>query len=89
MVVNLLASFWWLPVGGWSIASEEAMGANVYSGGNIRRITIKREVLEKIAKLLDITAAELKQGSAIDITISTPSGRKRLLARKGRSRQRK
>ena len=71
------------------------MGAYVQSGGNVRRITIKREVLEKIAKLLNITSAERKQGSAIHIAISTkgapppPGGPKGLRAGKGRSRQRK
>ena len=65
------------------------MSASIQSGGNIRRMTIKREVLEKIAKLLDITVVEREQGSAIQITISTPSRRKRLGAKKGRSRQHK
>ena len=63
------------------------MGAAVISGGKVRRITIKREMLEELAKLLDITPAERQQGSAIQITLSTPSRGKRAREKGGRGRQ--
>ena len=47
------------------------MSGFVVSDGKVRKISIKRGTLEKIATLLGITQLELKQGTSI-VTVSTP-----------------
>jgi hypothetical protein len=47
------------------------MSGNIISGGRARRISIKRKTLEKVAKLLGVTARELRQGHLVQI-VSRP-----------------
>jgi hypothetical protein len=62
------------------------MSAFVQSGGNIRNMKLDDDTIEKVAKALGIAASEIKQGTKIQVTLSTPGARKSA-AKKGRGRQ--
>lgn len=63
------------------------MSGDIVSAGKSRRISIKRRTLEKVARLLGVTAKELRQGHSVHIVSRPKPPRKPRAKRKSARRK--
>lgn len=63
------------------------MSGMVVSNGRARRISIKRTTIERVARLLKITAQELRQGHSVHIVSRPKPPRKPRAKRKSARRK--
>lgn len=63
------------------------MSGDIVSAGKSRRISIKRRTLEKVARLLGVTAKELRQGHSVHIVSRPKPPRKPTAKRKSARRK--